>query len=40
MTATRPPALATWLLKHAARGNDALVGDLLEEHGRRRSDAW
>ena len=24
MTATRPPALATWLLKHAASGNDAL----------------
>ena len=40
MTATRPPALATWLLKHAARGNDALVGDLFEEHRRRRSDAW
>ena len=30
MTATRPPPLATWLLKHAARGNDALVGDLGE----------
>ena len=28
MTNMRPPALATWLLKHAARGNDALVGDL------------
>ena len=40
MTATRPPALATWLLKHAARGNDALVGDLLEEYCRRRSDVW
>ncbi len=40
MTATRPPALATWLLKHAARGNDALVGDLFEEHCRRRSDVW
>jgi preprotein translocase subunit SecY len=40
MTATRPPALATWLLTHAARGNDALVGDLFEEHRRRRSDAW
>jgi preprotein translocase subunit SecY len=40
MTAIRPPALATWLLKHAAGGNDALVGDLLEEHRRRRSDAW
>ena len=40
MTDLRPPALATWLLKHAARGNDALVGDLLEEHGRRRSLVW
>jgi len=40
MTATRPPALATWLLKHAASGNDALVGDLFEEHCRRQSDTW
>ena len=40
MTETRPPALATWLLKHAARGHDALVGDLLEEHRRRRSVVW
>jgi preprotein translocase subunit SecY len=40
MTETRPPALATWLLKHVARGTDALVGDLLEEHGRRRSVVW
>ncbi len=40
MTDVRPPALATWLLKHAARGNDALVGDLLEEHRRGRSVAW
>lgn len=40
MTETGPPALATWLLRHAARGNDALVGDLLEEHGRRRSVVW
>ena len=40
MTDMRPPALATWLLKRAARGNDALVGDLFEEHRRRRSVAW
>jgi preprotein translocase subunit SecY len=40
MTDMRPPALATWLLKHAARGDDALVGDLFEEHGRRRSSVW
>jgi preprotein translocase subunit SecY len=32
--------LATWLLKHAARGNDALVGDLFEEHRRRCSNVW
>jgi hypothetical protein len=31
MTEMRTPALATWLLEHAARGNDALVGDLFEE---------
>ena len=40
MTEMRPPALATWLLKHAARGNDALVGDLFEEYRRRRSSVW
>jgi preprotein translocase subunit SecY len=40
MTDLRPPALATWLLKRAARGNDALVGDLFEEHRRRRSVVW
>jgi len=40
MTEMRPPVLATWLLKHAARGNDALVGDLFEEHRRRRSSVW
>jgi preprotein translocase subunit SecY len=40
MTEMRPPVLATWLLKHAARGNDALVGDLFEEHRRRRSVVW
>ena len=40
MTGMRPPALATWLLKHASRGNDALVGDLCEEYGRRRSVVW
>jgi preprotein translocase subunit SecY len=36
----RPPVLATWLLKHAAPGNDALVGDLFEEHRRRCSNVW
>jgi preprotein translocase subunit SecY len=40
MTEMRPPVLATWLLKHAARGNNALVGDLFEEHRRRCSNVW
>src|SRR4029077_13909411 len=40
MTKVRPPVLAPWLLPHAARRNDALVGDLFEEHRRRRSDVW
>jgi preprotein translocase subunit SecY len=40
MTDEQPPALATWLLNRAARGNEALVGDLLEEYRRGRSPAW
>jgi preprotein translocase subunit SecY len=40
MTEMRPPFLATWLLKHAARGNDALIGDLFEEYRRRHSVVW
>jgi preprotein translocase subunit SecY len=40
MTEEQPPTLATWLLKRAARGNEALVGDLLEEYRRGRSTAW
>ena len=40
MTEKQPPVLATWLLKRAARGNEALVGDLLEEYRRRRSTLW
>jgi hypothetical protein len=40
MTKIRPPVLATWLLKHVARGNDALVGDLFEEQRRRCSVVW
>ena len=40
MTEEQPPALATWLLKRAARGNEALVGDLLEEYRRGRSAVW
>jgi preprotein translocase subunit SecY len=40
MTEKQPPALATWLVKRAARGNEALVGDLLEEFHRGRSSVW
>lgn len=40
MTGMRPPALATWILKRVARGNEALIGDLLEGHARRRSASW
>jgi preprotein translocase subunit SecY len=40
MSEMRPPVLATWLLEHAARGNDGLVGDLFEEYRRRRSSVW
>lgn len=37
-----PPNLATWLLKNfgTCRMNDCLIGDLLEEYGSGRSDAW
>ena len=40
MTPRKPPALATWLLTRAARGNDALIGDLLEEFRSGRSRPW
>ena len=40
MTVKQPPAFATWLLKRAARGNEALVGDLLEEYRQGRSAVW
>jgi preprotein translocase subunit SecY len=40
MTRTVPPVVATWLLKRVARGNEALIGDLLEEYGRRGSAVW
>ncbi len=40
MTPTDPPSVATWLLKHLARKNEALAGDLIEEYRRRRSTSW
>ena len=38
MKASRPPVLASWLLKHLVP-NEILAGDLLEEFGERGS-AW
>jgi preprotein translocase subunit SecY len=40
MTRIEPPSLATWLLRHLGRRNDALSGDLLEQYRRGRSAAW
>ena len=42
MTASRPPAIATWLLYHLVLGshNEAVTGDLLEEFKNRQSVAW
>ncbi len=41
MNASKPPALATWMLEHLLWGgrNEALAGDLLEEFQRRGSSA-
>lgn len=40
MKPVEPPPIATWLLRHAGPRNEALAGDLLEEHGRGRSAGW
>lgn len=42
MRSTNPPAVATWLLKQLGSGpnNDALLGDLIERYGERRSGIW
>lgn len=41
MTATRPPAVAAWLLKHFGCGpnNDAVLGDLAEQYP-QKSRTW
>jgi len=39
MTSNRPPSIAIWLLERFS-GNDALVGDLVEAFGPRRSTFW
>jgi hypothetical protein len=38
----RPPRLATWILDRSGDPyrRDSLVGDLIEEYQRGRSDAW
>jgi hypothetical protein len=42
VTPSKPPALASWMLRHLVLGNrtEALEGDLLEEFQRRRSAEW
>jgi hypothetical protein len=42
MKSQHPPAAATWLLEHLARGprKEALIGDLQEEFYRGRTAAW
>jgi len=39
MKSRQPPRLALALLEHCVRGNDALIGDVLEDWP-RRSHAW
>jgi hypothetical protein len=42
MRRTKPPSIATWILRHLTLGNlnDALAGDLLEEFRAGRSSRW
>jgi hypothetical protein len=42
MRTSHPPIVATWLLEHLRSGkeNESLTGDLVEEYGRGRSNAW
>lgn len=40
MTASRPPRFALWVLRRCGVDNESLVGDLIEEHGARRSQPW
>jgi hypothetical protein len=42
MTISDPPCLATWLLRHLVCGakRESVVGDLIEQYGRRQSSSW
>ena len=42
MTASLPPGMATWLLKHlgCAADNDAVMGDLAERYSNGKSGVW
>jgi hypothetical protein len=42
MRSTRPPTIATWLLRHFGygRNNDAIIGDLTERYRQGRSRRW
>jgi hypothetical protein len=42
MRSTNPPVVATWFLRQLGSGpnNDALLGDLIEQYGQRRSRIW
>ncbi|HEX4001467.1 MAG TPA: hypothetical protein VHX36_02390 [Candidatus Acidoferrales bacterium] len=42
MKSSKPPALATWLVEHAAPGkrNEALAGDLFEQFAQGRTSLW
>jgi hypothetical protein len=42
MNRPQPPALATWFMSNLLLGPnaEALIGDLIEQHGRGRSSAW
>jgi hypothetical protein len=42
MRSSHPPIVATWLLEHlrSDKVNESLLGDLMEDYGRGRSNAW
>jgi hypothetical protein len=42
MRSSHPPIMATWLLEHlrSDKQNESLIGDLVEDYGRGRSNAW